>query len=407
MTAIETRSQPPIFKADPARLPLAAPPNGRRLSFRTAARALQGMQKEALVSCANTGSTWRMLCDEGPWLNGTDLAPFPLGFFTAGLLASYMSEFLTHAKARGAGVDRLEVMVDNLYTMEGSLMRGTMTGSALPVEATFKAAAGLPAAELQELACQAVSSSPADACLRNAVDSIFTLNRNGGRIPVTRVSASSSLQAADPAESFAAAAPEGKSRDSSGAGSGDKRAALLQKLQGADSLGGDKLGTERSAAVGLADAQKRRVHVRGVGTLRADGIKALRVACFQPVGSVFQLLSDDSALCGGGERAPSGLAYLSAGIAFCFMTQLGRYAQVAKQKLDSYRIVQDSSFSYPAALREMPRPASSAAVDTHVFIGTQEPHAATQQLVDMGEQTCYLHAACRSALKTRVRSAAL
>ena len=42
-----------------------------------------------------------------------------------------------------------------------------------------------------------------------------------------------------------------------------------------------------------------------------------------PTGSVFRFLSDDSVRFGGKERAPSGLAYVSAGIAFCFMTQLG------------------------------------------------------------------------------------
>lgn len=60
--------------------------------MRAATRALAGMQKEALVDYGPTGATWRVVCDEGPWLNGTDLAPLPLGFFTAGLIASYMAE---------------------------------------------------------------------------------------------------------------------------------------------------------------------------------------------------------------------------------------------------------------------------------------------------------------------------
>lgn len=108
------------------------------MQVRTATRALAGMQKEALVSCGPTASVWRIVCDEGPWLNGTDLAPFPLGFFTAGLIASYMSEYLTHAKRGGIEVNLLEVQVDNHYTMEGSLLKGTMKGTALPVEVTFR-----------------------------------------------------------------------------------------------------------------------------------------------------------------------------------------------------------------------------------------------------------------------------
>ncbi|MCZ6501740.1 MAG: hypothetical protein O6945_04405, partial [Gammaproteobacteria bacterium] len=329
MDSIETNPFPLVFEHDSAvPVELRANQQGRRLQLRTATRALAGMQKEALINYGPTDTTWRVVCDEGPWLNGTDLAPFPLGFFTAGLVASYMSEFMTHARRAEVEVHDLEVMVDNLYGMEGSLMRGTMVGSALPVEVTFRAKTSTDAREVLQLAHLAVASSPADAMLRNAVDSMFTLNHNGQTLPVTQVAASSAPQHQDPTSLFGLAVP--------GAAS-DCASDILQRLDGVDTLGGEKLGTERSAAVGLSDSQKRQVHVRGVGTLRDDGMKELQVACFEPIGSVFRFLSDDSATVGGQERAPSGLVYLSAGISFCFMTQLGRYAHVAKHKMHSYQ----------------------------------------------------------------------
>ena len=142
-----------------------------------------------------------------------------------------------------------------------------------------------------------------------------------------------------------------------------------------------------------------------MGTLRADGMKDMQVACFQPIGSVFSILSDDSRAVGGLERAPSGLAYLAAGLSFCFMTQLGRYAQVAKHAMHSYQVVQDTSFSRPAAITDTQEPANSAAVDTAVYIGNAEDQHKTRKLLSMGEQTCYLHAACRKAIKTRIRVA--
>lgn len=395
MDCIENGAHPLVFKQNAGKpLALAASDEGRRLSVRTATRALAGMQKEALVNYGPTGTTWRVVCDEGPWLNGTDLAPFPLAFFTAGLVASYMSEFLTHAKQADVEIHELEVQVDNLYGMEGSLIRGTMVGSALPVEATFRARTTAADSQVLQLAHLAVASSPADTLLRNAVDSIFTLNHNGKQLPVTRVAASSRPQEEDPAALFQAAAPNGNP---------DFAEDVLLRLDDVDTLGGEKLGTERSSAVGLSDEQKRQVHVRGVGSLREDGMKELEVACFQPIGSVFRFLSDDSALVGGQERAPSGLAYLSAGISFCFMTQLGRYAHVAKHDMHSYQIVQHSSFSPPAALNEKGEAPTCAAVDTDVFIGNAEDEEKTQTLLNMGEQTCYLHAACRSGIKTRIR----
>jgi organic hydroperoxide reductase OsmC/OhrA len=396
MDCIENGSYPLVFKlGNLADFPFAASNKGERLHYRTATHALAGMQKEALVSDGRNSSCWRLVCDEGPWLNGTDLAPFPLSFFSAGLVASYMSEFLTHAKQADIEVQELEVVVNNRYSMEGSLLRGTMVGSSLPAEVTFKIRTSAGAEQDRHLACLAVASSPADACLRHAVDSLFSLNHNGDLIPVTRVAASATPQHADPADLFSRAQPA----------PGQFAADIFQRLDGEDSLGGEKLGTERSSAVGLSDQQKRQVHVRGVGTLLSDGMKELKVACFKPIGSVFRFLSDDSIATGGQQRAPSGLVYLAAGISFCFMTQLGRYAHVARHDMHAYRIVQDTSFSLPAALNKMGEAASSSPVDTDVFIVNNQELEDTQTLINMGEQTCYLHAACRSGLKTRIRFA--
>ena len=395
MNNIESSPYPLVFKVDADKdFPIKAPKAGKKeVKVRAATRALEGMQKECVLHYGPTDTTWRMVCDEGPWLNGTDLAPFPLGFWTAGVVSSYMAEFMSHAKKAGIKVDSLEVLVDNVYTMEGSLLGGTMTADAVPVEVKFKAGADADDEVLQSLAYQAVASSPVDAYLRNAKDSVFSLNMNGEQIPVTGVGVSPNEQAADPSVIFQKAKP---SDDTSYKGT------LMEKRPEIDSLGGEKLGTERATGnVGLSDVQKRKVHVRGVGSLRADGLRDIEVACFVPIGSVFSFISDDSELVGGQGRAPSGLAYLSAGLTFCFMTQLGRYASVAKQKMSSYQIVQDTTFSLPSGAKGAGE-LESFPVDTHVFIGTEENGEKTQKLLDMGEQTCYLHAACRSAIKTRI-----
>lgn len=396
MDDIESSKFPLVSRvANSEEILLGAPAIDDKISIRAATRALAGMQKECILHYGPTDTSWRMVCDEGPWLNGTDLASFPLGYFTSGLVASYMSEYLSHAREAGVEVRSLEVKVDNVYGMEGSLMRGSMTADALPVEVTFKVDADVNEGILQGLACSAVATSPADVYLRKAKDSIFSLNKNSTQIPVNGVAESSGVQAADPSAVFKKAIPDADTvliED------------LMQKLPQVDSLGGEKLGTERARGdVGLSDVQKRQVHVRGVGTLRSDGMKDIQVACFQPIGSVFRFLSDDSELVGGKGRAPSGLAYLSAGLSFCFMTQLGRYAAVSKQKMHSYQVVQDTLFSLPRAVNDTEEN-ENAAVDTHVFIGTEEDDEATQKLLQMGEQTCYLHAACRSAIKTRVRT---
>ena len=109
------------------------------------------------------------------------------------------------------------------------------------------------------------------------------------------------------------------------------------------------------------------------------------------------MLSDDSRASGGQERAPDGLAYLAAGVAFCFMTQIGRYAQITKQKLNAYRIIQDTMFRLLRNDNPVP-----LAVETLLCVDTDEPPEKSIKLAQMGEQTCYVHAAFRSAVETEV-----
>ncbi len=109
------------------------------------------------------------------------------------------------------------------------------------------------------------------------------------------------------------------------------------------------------------------------------------------------MLSDSTSLAGDKRRAPDGLTYLSAGVAFCFMTQIGRYAQISKQQLGGYRIVQDTAF------RVGPEHNPGAfAVETLVCLDTGEPPEKSVQLVRMAEQTCYIHACYRTNTETKL-----
>jgi hypothetical protein len=378
---------PIAFKVARAGGPEAGREDGVHVA--TAARALGGMQKEALVRFGPTGTCWRMLCDEGPYLNGTDLAPFPLAFFSTGMATSYLSEILALARQRGVRIEEIELVQDNRYGMEGSAFHGTMVGSALPVELQVRARSPAPREELLRLIQHAVAASPADALLRATLTSEFTLTRNGTAVPVTMVKpwhGEPPAAFAAPFESVAPHAPAEYAPD------------IIAKLEAAKTLH----GVEGGAGSSLKSEQKRTLHVRATCRLREDGLKEVRVQLFQPIGSVFRFLGDDPACFGGGERAPDGLAYLSAGIAFCYLTQIGRYAHIVKQQLDSYGVIQHTHFSAPGASGGTGAPASASPVGTHVYVESPEAEEKSQMLVKMGEQTCFLHAACRTPLKTRV-----
>jgi uncharacterized OsmC-like protein len=111
------------------------------------------------------------------------------------------------------------------------------------------------------------------------------------------------------------------------------------------------------------------------------------------------MLSDDSHARGGQGRAPDPLTYLSCGVAFCFMTQIGRYAQIVKQKLNDYRIVQETGFGFGPEDPPTARP-----VATLVCVDTDEPAEKTHKLVQMAEQTCYIHGAYRIPTQTLLQT---
>ncbi len=152
----------------------------------------------------------------------------------------------------------------------------------------------------------------------------------------------------------------------------------------------------------LSDQQNRLLHCRGICTLREDGVKQIEQHLYNPYGSVFYFLSDEAEGAGGHGLAPDAASYISAGIGFCFMTQLGRYAKIVKKDLSSYRILQDTHFSLGGASAGTGKAGTADPVETHVYLDSAEDDEFARNALDMGEQTCFLHAFCRTDLKNRV-----
>ena len=71
LTPLEEIGEPLYFIAEDATAAgFPVPPNPHGQSLRTWVRSLGGMQKEALVVSAATGTAWRFACDEGAHLGG-------------------------------------------------------------------------------------------------------------------------------------------------------------------------------------------------------------------------------------------------------------------------------------------------------------------------------------------------
>ncbi|MEX2127728.1 MAG: OsmC family protein [Xanthobacteraceae bacterium] len=362
-----------------------------RTEIRTYARALEGMQKEALVTSEPGGQTWRMVCDEGPYLNGTDLAPFPLAFFATGLVNAYLAEIVALADAQRVPIDRIEVIQDNFYTMEGSAVRGDMIGGALPVALHVRIDSSAPDSVVQNLVMNALARSPGDAYLRTVCASEFSIVNSGKPVPTGEVRgwANSPEPKLDDAM-FDGARPDPKAEFPDD---------IIGKLGSAETV----FHVEGGAGSSLKSEQKRTLHIRGIATMRDDGLSETQVQLYKPIGSNFRFLCDIANAAVGGIHAPSPLAYLSAGIAFCYLTQIGRYAMIMKYDDLDYSIAQHMAFGLAVGEGASGTPPSAEPVRTHVSLTTKLADDVVRKIVDMGERTCFLHAASRTPLKTKVR----
>lgn len=347
------------------------------------------MQKEALAVSQRTGATWRLASDEGAYLDGDDEAPCPLSFLTTGMVSSYMEEILALAKSRRIEIAGIRLIQDNFYTMQGSALKGTMTGGAKDVELEAQIASAADRDTLTQLLHDATAASPLNGLMRHRHESLFTLTHNGRATGCGRV-----------AEIDAAAVPplSDAAFESAAPAAGDWTDQIVRN--GMSPKTAETTGFARSS---LAEQQNRTLHIRGICTLRADGVKQIEQQLFNPHGSIFRFLSDEAPENGGQGLAPDACTYISAGIAFCFMTQIGRYARIAKKDLREYRIVQDTHFSLGGASGGTGKTGEADPVETHVELTTGENDEFAQTALDMSEQTCFLHALCRAELKTKIR----
>ncbi len=370
-------------------LNLEMPDNRNGQTIRVWARSLSVMQKEAIVASTLTGRAWRLASDEGPYLNGYDAAPCPLSFLTVGMVSSYMNEILALAKLSNITVRDITLKQDNYYTMKGSALKGTMVGGALPVDLEVQIDADADDAQLFELVTNAVHASPLNGLMREVHTSLFTLTMNDTEIPVGRVAAIDGPAEPDPGDQF----PRVEVGHASVSGE------LIQRLEATEAIEGVAGG----AASSLQAEQDRKLHVQAICCLRPDGVKEITQHLFSPIGSTFQYLCDEAEGHGGAGAAPDAASYMAAGIAFCFMTQLGRYAKIVKKNLEEYKVVQDAHFSLGGASGGTGKPGIADPIETHVYLQTDEDAEFARMTLDMGEQTCFLHAFCRSKLKTKVK----
>ena len=121
MPRLQDFNTPLAYKVDDSETTVSTSkgPIPSQLAYRVDIRSLDGMQKEAVVRqlVPQGGATWRLVSDEGPYLNGTDLAPFPLAFFAAGLQFCYMSQLVELLRTNKVNIHSLAVDQDTKLSL--------------------------------------------------------------------------------------------------------------------------------------------------------------------------------------------------------------------------------------------------------------------------------------------------
>lgn len=381
---IGTSGIPPFFKvANADEVSIDAPENRKGDALRTWVRSFSGFQKEALVRSAKTGDTWRFVSDEGPYLNGHDAACCPLAFLSCGMAAAYMNEIMALAEIRGVEIRKLKLIQDNYYTMTGSMMKRTMIGGAENIELQVEIDCDLDDGALNQFLVDATYASPLNGLMRGQIESLFKLGKNGTELPTAKAHELDGALFPDPGNHFAKAKAEASDMDfMSKVGLTPEKAVVN--------------GTTSNAS-SLSDEQDRRLNIGAVAVLREDGIKEIQQMQYSPYGTSFMLLSSEDG------RAPDANTLISAGIGFCFMTQFGRFVSMLKLDLPDYRIVQDTHFSLGGASGGTGKAGEADPIETHVYLETSESDETAQEMLDISEQTCFLHAFCKTDLKTKLK----
>lgn len=364
------------------------PPNKLGEATRVFATSLSGFQKEAHVVSFGSNNLWRLVSDEGANLAGHDAAPPPLGYFSAGLVASYFEEIIALAKQENVTIEHLHLTVDNFYTMQGSMPKGTMQGGAHSVILTVDIICDLTEPKLIAFLSDAISASPLNDLVRSQLDNLFTLTKNGDRIRTENVTESTSLISKNQLSETQPPPPDDL---------------IILKKIGPSPASKTHPAEKQRGEYSTNQPSKRPLHVAATCELNDDGLKEIYQQLHFPHGSEWLFLSEESNGNDSSQRAPDANTLLATGVGFCFMTQLGILANTQKRDLANYEIIQDMQFSKGGASGATGLAGKAAPIVTHLTLNTDETDAAARKMLDQAEIACFLHGLCKTSMKTKIR----
>jgi uncharacterized OsmC-like protein len=324
-------------------------------------------QKEGLVEDVATGRVWRLSADEGKYLRGTGLAPSPLMHWAAGLHGDVTSRIARSAEDESLVLDELHVTVSQRFASQGSFARGEAIGLVFELAWELNIVADDPEARVSWVVDRALHSSPANQAMLTGKEGRFALSIGGRTVPVAGLPQADTSGEIDPLVRHRSRPRPLR----------DEIAVepVLTAWPGAN-----------SSTVVLSDDQEGTIgwRVQAVGGYDFESGLVRTTVGFPEVAASerWSLLTDAT-----NRRAPSPLSYFSIGTAFCYHTQLCRYADVRRMPIDSPRLVQRTRYFSDDGM------AGAQPFDTHLFLSGGIDDRQASSYLTAAANTCYAHRA--------------
>ena len=360
-------------------------------TFVSHTRQMALLQKETIGYEGDLNShSWRLTSDEVGHLKGSDLAPFPLGFFNASIHGDVVGRILKTAKKESIIIDEIKCEVKNSYYLTGSFVKGDGKGHAEPTEINLEIKSSENKSKIERLVNSCTKKSPVLKALRTSLKNTFSLIANGRRKKLSNLNESEKNTPEDPYQ-FYTKQPSPNEKETY------SKRMILKTGKVSDGKIEPVDGYNVSASSGDVPGNENfnkiiRTIVGNSCTKANDDTVEVDTVLGLPGMSHFIISMDIN-----GVKAPSPVNIMGAAISFCFLTQTHRYIHHQKFNIEGLRMSQYITFkeSSNGSLDILP-------LDTHLFVNGTASDEDNEKLIDMSERTCYLHATLAGNLDPKI-----
>ena len=164
------------------------PKHGDKMKFEVnlVAESLDGMKKKAIVEPnLPTWGSFEIQCDEGGALGGTDTAPPPLGYLSAGIAFCLLTHLSAFIRSRGLNIEALKIEQRTRFAttlVTDAEEAGDFRGECEGVETHIIVEGDHSADVIRQLAAESENACMAMQAIMNATPANTKLYLNGSEI---------------------------------------------------------------------------------------------------------------------------------------------------------------------------------------------------------------------------------